>query len=105
MNMAELKKSGAKVEKKNAEAPVTLSDEQIHKVSGGFVETVGYAAGHTIICPYCGNQYEPTFSYWLEDVVSQNGYTCNVCGANFWVNEGGFYYDQYDNMMPFGSFD
>ena len=103
--MAELKKLGAKVEKKLAASPVKLSDEQIQKVSGGFVETVGYAAGHTIICPYCGNQYEPNFSYWLADEDAQNGYTCNVCGANFWVDQGGFYYDQDDNMMPFGSYD
>ena len=103
--MAELKKQGAKVEKKLVEAPVKLSDEQIRKVSGGFVETVGYAAGHTIICPYCGNQYEPNFCYWLVDDDAQNGYTCNVCGASFWVDQGGFYYDQDDNMMPFGSYD
>ena len=103
--MAELKKLGAKVEKKLAASPVKLSDEQIQKVSGGFVETVGYAAGHTIICPYCGNQYEPNFCCWLEVAGAQNGYTCNVCGASFWVDQGGFYYDQDDNMMPFGSFD
>lgn len=103
--MAELKKQGTKVEKTPAEAPVKLSDDQIQKVSGGFVETVGYAAGHTIACPYCGNQYEPNFSYWLEDAGAQNGYTCNVCGANFWVDQGGFYYDGCGNMMPFGSFD
>ncbi len=55
--------------------------------------------------PCCGNQYGPNFCCWLEVAGAQNGYTRNVCGADFWVNEGGFYYDRYDNMMPFGSFD
>jgi DNA-directed RNA polymerase subunit RPC12/RpoP len=104
IKMAE-KKIGNKVAKTPAAAPVKLNDNEIEKVSGGFVEHEGYANGHTIACPYCGNQYEGNFSWWLEDGVCQNGYTCQVCGASFWVDEGGFYYDGCDNMMPFGSFD
>ena len=103
--MAEPKKQGSKVEKTLAEAPVKLSNDQIQKVSGGFVETEGYAVGHTIVCPYCGNQYEPNFTWWMECDGTQNGYTCSVCGASFWVDDTGYYYDQCGNMMPFGSFD
>jgi len=103
--MAEGKKLGKRIEKKSAAQPVKLSDEAIQKVSGGFVEHEGYAASHTIICPYCGNSYEPNFCWWEESELEQNGYTCQVCGASFWVDEGGYYYDDKNNMMPFMSYD
>lgn len=103
--MAEGKKLGARIEKKITEAPIKLRDDEIEKVSGGFVEHEGYAVGHTIACPYCGNQYEPNFCWWMEAGTNQNGYTCQVCGADFWVDEYGYYYDINDNMMPFEGFD
>jgi hypothetical protein len=104
MNMAEGKKLGKRIEKKSAAQPVKLSDEAIQKVSGDFVEHEGYAVGHEIICPNCGNEYEPNFVWWMEDGCTQNGYCCQVCGATFWVSDDGYYYDDCDNMIGYVSY-
>ena len=102
--MSERKKLGAKIEKKSIEAPVKHSDEQIRQVSGGFVEHEGYAVGHEIICPNCGNEYEPNFVWWMEDGCTQNGYCCQVCAATFCVSDDGYYYDDCDNMIGYVSY-
>ena len=104
--MSEGKKLGTRIEKKIIETPVKLSDDQIRKVSGGFAEYEGYAAGHVIICPNCGNEYEPNFVWWMEDNCAQNGY----CWKNLSFKHGydlsdtGYYYDEYDNMLGYVSF-
>ena len=38
-------------------------------------------------------------------MIDPSGYVRVVCGADFWVDEYGYYYDINDNMMPFEGFD
>ena len=75
--MSEGKKLGTRIEKKIIETPVKLSDYQIRKVSGGFAEYEGYAAGHVIICPNCGNEEIGRCAQCRDQGVK---YECSKCG-------------------------
>ena len=80
---------------------ISLDDVVLEHVAGGFVETEGYANKKLIICPYCGNKRESSFEWWEEKNYSQNGYTCNVCNKDFWVDGSGQYYDIFDSAISF----
>ena len=99
--MSEKKKLDGNDLKKAVSDSKKLDDSALEKVSGGFVETLGYAKAHEIMCPVCHNAAESNFAWWEETSFKQNGYTCENCGTSFWVDAYGYYYDAANNMLPF----
>ncbi len=92
------------IEKKSLDGK-KLDNGDLEKIAGGFIEYEGYANGHTIKCPFCHNEIEANFSWWVCPDYNQNGYECKCCGGQFWVSDTGYYYDINNNMMPFKSWD
>lgn len=80
---------------------IPMDDKVLDSVAGGFVESEGYAKKQTIICPYCGNKRESKFEWWEEEEFKQNGYTCQACEKDFWVDGNGYYYDVFNEVMSF----
>ena len=61
-----------------------LNDDNLEKVSGGFLATEGYNAGTEIVCPNCGNIEKSRFIK-IESIATQEGeyFECS-CGQKFY---------------------
>ncbi len=84
------KNSGRKVTRRRK-----LSDDQLEKVAGGFLEDEGYAAGHEILCPFCEADTKCSFDTFVLDSRAQiAGYKClnPACGCMFGVDALGNYW-------------
>ncbi len=72
-----------------------LSDDQLEKVAGGFVEDEGWAAGYEIVCPECGADTKCSFNtFVLDNSVRLAGYEClnPACRFVFGVDSEGSYW-------------
>ena len=72
-----------------------LSDDQLEKVAGGFVEYEGWAAGYEIVCPECGADTKCSFNtFVLDNSIRLAGYEClnPACRFVFGVDSGGSYW-------------
>ena len=79
-------------EKKMGNETAKLSEAEAEKVSGGFVETSGYAVSHEIVCPNCGNALADHFDSWIEEGDGERDhYRCTLCGNEFVVDAYGYY--------------
>ncbi len=75
-----------------AERNLKVSDEEMEKVAGGYLERNGYAWGYNISCPRCRRSEESNFETWIyDDVRGEDGFRCRNCGYTFTV-------DYYGNM-------
>ena len=86
-----VKLSDFKNKKKAEKKQKKLSDEELEQVSGGYWETLGYAAGYWIECPLCGRTGRNSFDTWADDAQAVDQFRC-VCGAAFAVDTDGMYY-------------
>ncbi len=78
-----------------------LNDSELNSVTGGFIETQGYAAAYNIICPWCRKSEAENFTWWQDTTYKQNGYTCANCKRNFWVDVNGNYTDENNTTIVF----
>ena len=62
-----------------------LSDEDMSKVTGGYIETFGFAKGSDVICPNpnCRASEKTDFTVFLNLEKGMNDCTCNKCGRKF----------------------
>ncbi len=60
-----------------------LEDKELDKVSGGYVETFGFAMGSDIVCKKCGAADKEKFEVFLNLETGMNDYTCLKCGYKF----------------------
>ncbi len=68
-----------------------LNDAELEDVSGGYVDTAGWAEGYVITCPNCRESRENMFYTWIDDDYFQlDGYTCRNCGLTFGVDSLGY---------------
>ena len=59
-----------------------LEEDDMANVSGGYVETFGFAKGSDIKCPRCGTEKKEAFTVFLNLDTGMNDYTCS-CGWKF----------------------
>ncbi len=67
-----------------------IDDEALEKVSGGYDETSGYAAGFRIKCPKCGASAISDFESFSVDTLGQQYYACRLCGQAYLLDSGGY---------------
>lgn len=60
-----------------------LSESDLNGVSGGYVETFGFAKGSDIKCPNCKVEDKKNFDVFLNLDTGMNDYTCKSCGYKF----------------------
>ena len=62
-----------------------ILDEDMGTITGGYVETFGFAMGSDIICPNpsCRAQNKDDFRVYLNLDTGMNDYTCKKCGRKF----------------------
>lgn len=62
-----------------------LTDDRLDMVSGGYVETFGFAMGSDIVCPNpkCRTADKDNFKVFLNLDTGMNDYTCLKCGWKF----------------------
>ena len=62
-----------------------LTDKDMTKIAGGFIETFGFAMGNDIKCsnPLCNASEKEQFSVTLNLETGMNDYVCLKCGATF----------------------
>ena len=83
----------AKKTDRNADASQMLSDDQLEKVTGGYISSDGWSSGWEIVCPQCGEMYN--FTTWIEsNDDSLDGFECQSCGKVFGVDASGRYWKQ-----------
>jgi hypothetical protein len=66
-----------------------IDDSELEKVSGGYDETVGFAAGFKIKCPRCGASSVSDFESSSVAAFGQQYYRCR-CGQAFMMDAGGY---------------
>ena len=72
-----------------------LSDDQLEKVAGGFIEDDGWAAGYEIVCPRCKADTKYSFNtFVMDNSVRLAGYEClnPACRCVFGVDSAGNYW-------------
>ena len=77
--------------KKAGRKQAALSDAELDKVTGGYWEICGYAAGFWIECPVCGRSGKYDFATWKDDEQRVDQFRCR-CGFLFAVDSEGNYY-------------
>ena len=76
-----------------AKASQMLSDDQLEKVTGGYVSAYGWSSGWEIVCPQCGAEEYRNFDSWIEsDEDSLDGFQCLRCQYVFGVDNKGHYW-------------
>lgn len=67
-----------------------ISDDMLASVTGGYIESDGWAAGWEITCPNCGASSYGMFDIWNEsDIDCISGYKCRLCGKEFGIDQMG----------------
>ena len=63
-----------------------LRDDDLCKITGGYVETFGFAKGSDVRCPKCGAENKEDFKVTLNFDFSRNDYICNKCKHKFSID-------------------
>ncbi|MCR5789924.1 MAG: hypothetical protein K6G83_08545 [Lachnospiraceae bacterium] len=69
-----------------------LTDAELDKVTGGYWEYQGYAAGYWIECPFCGRFQESDFATWADTAQQVDQFRCKCNGAFAVDAAGNMYY-------------
>lgn len=63
-----------------------LTDDDLSKITGGYIETFGFAKGSDVICPNCRAERKEDFNVTLNFNYSRNDYICKICGQTFSID-------------------
>ena len=70
-----------------------LSDENLEKISGGYIEESAPNYGDNVVCPNCGEDRESQITYAYDPTdPSTVEYHCYTCGRDFYYNGAYVYF-------------